>query len=255
MRRASHWSVNGPGRRGGVGPGARRPPSDHKPEALVERGGSLQLHRRSAGLAAGLLTLALAAPAARRAGQRRPSAIEGATDDAASRRRGLARRPTPVQQARRGRRAPAPARPARSSAATGGDWDGTLLRRLRLLASSGSSARRYPFDARRRLLGVLGQQPRGRPGRLRGRAAGGRRGPVLRRPLHSTRSRRTALHERAGAPARADARPAGAAPARRSTVTVVDARRQRRRRARPPGARDHRAAASTPPPAPTARRP
>jgi hypothetical protein len=63
MRAASHWSVIGPGRRGGVGPEARRPPSDHKPEALVERGGSLQLQFRSAGLAAGLLTLALAPPA------------------------------------------------------------------------------------------------------------------------------------------------------------------------------------------------
>src|SRR5215213_9300595 len=60
---ASHWSAIGPGRRGRVGPGARRPPSDHKPEALVERGGSLQLHLRSAGLAAGLLTLVVAAPA------------------------------------------------------------------------------------------------------------------------------------------------------------------------------------------------
>src|SRR5215204_6226056 len=40
-----------------VGPGARRPPSDHKPEALVERGGSLQLHRL-AGLVAGFLCLA-----------------------------------------------------------------------------------------------------------------------------------------------------------------------------------------------------
>src|SRR5688572_26182356 len=60
---ASHWSVIGPGRRGRVGPGARRPPSDHKPEALVERGGSLHLQLRSAGLAAGLLTLALAPPA------------------------------------------------------------------------------------------------------------------------------------------------------------------------------------------------
>src|SRR5688572_271206 len=63
MRAASHWSVIGPGRRGGVGPGARRPPSDHKPEALVERGGSLHFQFRSAGLAAGLLTLALAPPA------------------------------------------------------------------------------------------------------------------------------------------------------------------------------------------------
>src|SRR5215212_3323758 len=60
---ASHWSSIGPGRRGRVGPGARRPPSDHKPEALVERGGSLKLRFRSAGLAAGLLTLAIAAPA------------------------------------------------------------------------------------------------------------------------------------------------------------------------------------------------
>ncbi len=63
MRRASHWSVIGPGRRGRVGPEARRPPSDHKPEALVERGGSLHLRFRSAGLAAGFLTLVLAAPA------------------------------------------------------------------------------------------------------------------------------------------------------------------------------------------------
>src|SRR5215210_6973692 len=60
--RASHWSRKGPGRRGGVGPGVRRPPSDHKARTLVERGGSLQLHR-PAGLLAGLLALVLA-PAA-----------------------------------------------------------------------------------------------------------------------------------------------------------------------------------------------
>ena len=77
MRFASHWSVIGPGRRGRVGPGARRPPSDHKPEALVERGGSLQLQFRSAGLAAGLLTLALAPPAL--AGPNVTVRVEGST--------------------------------------------------------------------------------------------------------------------------------------------------------------------------------
>ena len=60
---ASHWSAIGPGRRGGVGPGARRPPSDHKPEALVEGVAPCISNVRSAGLAAGLLTLVLAAPA------------------------------------------------------------------------------------------------------------------------------------------------------------------------------------------------
>ena len=62
MRVASHWSVIGPGRRGGVGPGARRPSSDLKPETLVERGGSLQLHRL-AGLVAGFLCFAVLAAA------------------------------------------------------------------------------------------------------------------------------------------------------------------------------------------------
>src|SRR5215210_2844515 len=60
--RASHWSRRGPGRRGRVGPGVRRPPSDHKARTLVERGGSLKLHR-PAGLLAGFLCLAVAGPA------------------------------------------------------------------------------------------------------------------------------------------------------------------------------------------------
>src|ERR687897_1962918 len=76
---ASHWSRQGPGRRGGVGPGARRPPSDHKPEALVERGGSLQLQFRSAGLAAGFLTLVLA-PAAVAAPSNVTVRVEGTND-------------------------------------------------------------------------------------------------------------------------------------------------------------------------------
>src|SRR5918994_4512371 len=75
---ASHWSVIGPGRRGGVGPEARRPPSDRKPEALVERGGSLHLRFRSAGLAAGLLTLVIA-PAAPAAGPTVDVRVEGET--------------------------------------------------------------------------------------------------------------------------------------------------------------------------------
>src|SRR5918994_675837 len=75
---ASHWSAIGPGRRGGVGPEARRPPSDHKPEALVERGGSLHLKLRSAGLAAGLLTLVIA-PAAPAAGPTVDVRVEGET--------------------------------------------------------------------------------------------------------------------------------------------------------------------------------
>src|SRR5215216_1795835 len=76
--RASHWSRRGPGRRGGVGPAVRRPPSDHKARTLVERGGSLQLHR-PAGLLAGSLCLAVlvAAPAVAAAGPTVNVRVEG----------------------------------------------------------------------------------------------------------------------------------------------------------------------------------
>src|SRR3954452_21408552 len=45
----------------GSGPEARRPPSDHKPEALVEGVAHRMKLRRSTGLAAGLLTIGLLA--------------------------------------------------------------------------------------------------------------------------------------------------------------------------------------------------
>src|SRR5215212_2846884 len=53
---------------GGSGPEARRPPSDHKPEALVEGVAHRMKLRRTTGLVAGLLTLGLLAGPAVAAG-------------------------------------------------------------------------------------------------------------------------------------------------------------------------------------------
>src|SRR5215210_3971062 len=62
---------SGTGKARRVGPGVRRPPSDHKARTLVERGGSLKLHR-PAGLLAGFLCLAALAAAS-------PAAAAGPT--------------------------------------------------------------------------------------------------------------------------------------------------------------------------------
>lgn len=122
MRAASHWSVIGPGRRGGVGPEARRPPSDHKPEALVERGGSLQLQLRSTGLTAGLLTLALA-PTALAGPSNVTVRVEGASSTLVEE-GGLATTTTPVNKRGQGECTGTSAAGALERA-TNGDWDGT----------------------------------------------------------------------------------------------------------------------------------
>ena len=148
-RRARHGAatgpLSGPGRRGEVGPEARRPPSDHQAERPRGRGGSPMTKSVRAGLAGLLLALVLADPPPRPG--RRPSASRAVDDAAAAHRR--SRRPTgrePVDAAARrtlGRHA--------LDSATAGDWDAPAVRSStilgeshtftpRLLGASGSSA-------------------------------------------------------------------------------------------------------------------
>ena len=88
---ASHRSAHGgSGRRGGVGPGARRPASDRSPQALVERGWLMHLDlvvstRRSLrGRRLAFVCSALAAASARRLRHRR-SSCRGRRPDAVRR--------------------------------------------------------------------------------------------------------------------------------------------------------------------------
>ena len=144
MRVSEPLVRHGPGRRGGVGPGARRPPSDHKPEALVERGGSLQLQFR------------LSRPGGRsplRSPSRRPPSprpstvtirIEGGDRHAARGRppcARLRRRPRPGQPEECKARAPAGA----LEVATNGDWDRPGRRQLGVLGRA-DPRRDVPFN-------------------------------------------------------------------------------------------------------------
>ena len=145
--------------------------------------------RSPAGLAAGLL----ASRSPRRAAAAPADVtvrVEGAGRDARAR-SAPSRRP-PARSTRTARqRCPARARPARSSAPTAGDWGGADGLRQhgveRSTARPTSSTRRAE-----RLLGVLGQRQAAPRRHLRARAAGGRRDPVLRRPLPRRPSRPTA---------------------------------------------------------------
>src|ERR1044071_7393778 len=74
----SHWDATCvPGRRGSVGPGGRRPPSDHKAGNPRGKGWLISMHKLIAGLAAGLAVL-VAAPGALAAPVTVDLRIEGA---------------------------------------------------------------------------------------------------------------------------------------------------------------------------------
>ncbi len=177
-RRRSLSSQDGSGRRGKVGPEARRPPSDRQAEALVERGGSQHeaqplyrprcrnsRARRSTGA-----RRTSQCDRARRRRERHPRRVRPRRDDRRPRQQGRARL---LRHERR--RCPGPRDRRRLGRG--------LLRRPRALRpdDQGRDARR------RRLLVGLGQpQGRGRGGVL-DRAPRGRRGPLLRRPLHLRR--------------------------------------------------------------------
>ena len=142
----------GPGRRGAVGPGARRPPSDRQAEALAERGGSSDEASLSPASPAGLAVLRRGAGRARGAGDRRPCASRATRGTLLPRTARDDRRPAPVtKRRRRAHRARRHERgAARSQRRDRRRLDRHVVRRSATTTSTTITGETHAFDARQR---------------------------------------------------------------------------------------------------------